>query len=154
MDGGRYIEPTIHVFRQTLHGSADRAFDGRQVTEGPGADRLDGCYFDGAEDEGYSRFGVTGGWWIVDRYATPPLYLYSNIWVDDYVGMTRDLITFYRDSEKAPCKAYAQQLMKICTNGQGYPFTQQYRSHYITYSVDSTAVTAGRSGQHASRQWP
>lgn len=146
--------PTIQQFRQTLQGDSQRPFDGRQVTEAAGPDRLDGCYYQGAADLGYPQFGVSGGWWIVGRYATPPYYFYTNRWVDDYVGMTPALVQFYRDNGRAPCDSRAQQLMKICTNGQGCTYTQQYRSTYITYRVDQTTVTAGRDNQLASKAWP
>ena len=146
--------PTVQQFRQTLQGDSQRPFDGRQVTELAGGDQSDGCYYRGAADNGYAPFGVTGGWWIVGRYATPPYYFLTNEWVDDYVGMTPDLFTFYRDNGRAPCSAYAQQLMNMCTNGQGCSMTQQYFSTYITYSLDATTVTAGRNAVLQSTSWP
>ena len=145
---------TMQQFRQTLQGAAGRPFDGRQVTEAAGADKSDTCYYPGAAAAGYSQFGITGAWWIVGRWATPPNYFYSNVWIDDYVGMTTDLVTFYRNNGRAPCDAYAQQLMNICTNGQGCPFTPQYRSDYTTYHIDATTVMAGRDGVYVSRYWP
>jgi hypothetical protein len=145
--------PTIHQFRQTLTGDSARPFDGHQLTESPGSDKSDGCYYSGAADEGYAHFGVTGGWWIVGRYATPPFYFYTNTWVDDYVGMTPALINLYQ-ANRAPCDAYAQQLMKMCTNGQGCTSTQQYFSNYITYSVNTNSIVVGRNGQYVSRSLP
>lgn len=68
--------------------------------------------------------------------------------------MLTDLVTFYRDNGKAPCSAYAEQLMRICTNGQGCSFTQQYFRNYLTYSLDATNVTASRNGVYQSRVWP
>jgi|GEM_PF-1666788 hypothetical protein len=145
---------TVQQFRQILQGPWDHPFDGRQVTEVAGSDKSDSCFYDGAAQRGYKQFGVTGGWWIVGRYATPPSYPYSNYWIDDYVGMLTDLVTFYRDNGKAPCSAYAEQLMRICTNGQGCSFTQQYFRNYLTYSLDATNVTASRNGVYQSRVWP
>ncbi len=145
---------TVQQFRQTLQGSSTRPFDGRQVTEAAGSDNSDGCYYSGAAARGFTPFGVTGGWWIVGRYATPPLYVYTNTWIDDYVGFLTDLVTFYRDNGRAPCSATAQQLMKMCTNGQGCANTQQFSSNYLTYSLTSTTVTAGRASVNASKTWP
>jgi hypothetical protein len=145
---------TVQQFRQTLQGDAQRPFDGRQVTEVPGSDKQDNCFYQGAADNGYSQFGVTGGWWIVGRYATPPNYFLTNEWVDDYVGMTSDLVTFYRQNGRAPCDSYAQQLMNMCTNGQGCSLKRQYYADYITFSLDATTVTAGRNAVLQSRNWP
>jgi hypothetical protein len=150
--GSWSVYPTIGQFRQTLQGTYP--FDGRQVTEGAGTDHVDGCFYQGAADHGYPPFRVTGAWWIIGRYATPPLYPYSNYWIDDYVGMTTDLVTFYRQNGRVPCDAYAQQVMKICTNGQGCPFTQQYFPNYLTYEIQPTYVVVSRNGQYTSITWP
>lgn len=146
------VYPTIQQFRQTLAGQSG-PFDGRQVAESAGSDQNDGCYYSGAAAKGYAKFGVTGGWWIVGRYATPPLYFYSNYWIDDYVGMTPTVVSFYQQN-RAPCDAYAQQIMNICTNGQGCPYVRQYYQDYISYSVNKNSVVVGRNGQYASRPWP
>jgi len=145
---------TVQQFRQTLQGDSNRPFNGRQLTEGAGADRADGCFFDGAAQRGYIGFQVTGAWWIVGRWYTSPYYMYSNTWIDDYVGMTTDLVQYYHDAGKVPCDARAQQLMNICTNGQSCQTTGQYTTDYITYSIDANSVTAGRSNVLAMKQWP
>lgn len=145
--------PTVQQFRQTLQRGSG-PFDGRQVTEVAGANKADSCFYAGAADNGYAQFGVTGGWWIVGRYATPPYFFLTNEWVDDYVGMTPDLVTFYRNNGRTPCDANAEQLMNICTNGQGCPFKQQYKDGFITYSIDANTVTAGRNNIFQSRPWP
>jgi hypothetical protein len=144
---------TVQQFRQTLQGSASLPFDGRQLGESAGATKADSCFYSGAASRGYAQFGVTGGWWIVGRYAKPPYYTYSNTWIDDYVGMTTDLVALYQSS-RSPCSAYALQLMNICTNGQGCTYTQNYTSDYITYSVSTASVTAGRASDLQSRVWP
>jgi hypothetical protein len=145
---------TIQQFRQTLQGASGRPFDGRQITEAAGSVKSDTCYYSGAAVRGYGQFGVTGAWWIVGRYASPPFYTYSDTWIDDYVGMSTELVQFYRDNGRAPCSAYALQLMKICTNVAGCTSQQQYIADYITYSLDSTSVSAGRANVIQSRLWP
>lgn len=147
------LYPTFQQFRQTLQGQSGRPFDGRQVTEAPGQDHYDECYYQGAADQGFSQFGVTGGWWIVGRWATPPFHFYSNVWIDDYVGMTPALVNLYQQS-RAPCYAYAQQVMTICTNGPACTYKSQYFQGYITYTVNSDSIIAGRNGQYASKPWP
>ena len=145
--------PTIQQFRQTLQGNPQRPFDGRQLKEVAGNDKNDQCFYQGAADQGFGQFGVTGGSWIVGRYATPPFYFYSNVWVDDYVGMTPALVNLYQQN-RSPCNAYAQQLMRICTNGQGCAFTQQYFQDYISYTVNADSILVGRNSQFASKNWP
>lgn len=151
--GGSYA--TVQQFRQTLQGNSSRPFDGRQLKEVAGSNKNDQCWtVNGAGSRGYSQFAVTGGWWIVGRYATPPFYFYSNTWIDDYVGMTTDLVQYYRDSGRAPCSAWAQQQMRMCTNGQACSMTQQYSDNFITYDVGAATVQAGRSGVFQNRMWP
>ncbi len=154
VDWGTSSYQTIQQFRQILQGDPSRPFDGRQVTEAAGTAHSDSCFYPGAAQRGYVPFGVSGGWWIVGRYATPPAYPYSNYWIDDYVGMTTDLVAFYRSNGRAPCTADAQQLMRVCTNGQGCAYTGQYFSDFISYSVTASTVTAGRNGVYEYRVWP
>ena len=91
------LGPTVQQFRQTLQGSWP--FDGCQVLEATGAPPSDSCWYNGSP---YGKFGVTGGWWLVGRYATPPLYFYSNYWIDDYVGMLPGTVDWYRQQGRAP----------------------------------------------------
>ena len=143
--------PTVHQWRQTLQGNFSRPFDGRQVKEFAGPSKFDGCFYPGAALSGYAEFGVTGGWWIIGRYATPPYYFLSNYWVDDYVGFLPGLVTFYRNNGRAPCDASAQQLMGICTNGNGCALSQQYLSNFISAGITSATVYSGRANQTQSR---
>ena len=145
--GWSSVWPTVQQWRQTLQGDAFRPFDGRQVKEVAGPSKVDGCYYAGAAASGYAQFGVTGGWWLVGRYATPPLYFYSNRWIDDYVGFLPGLVTFYRNNGRAPCDANAQQLMNICTNGNSCGNSQQYFSNFISGAITATTVSSGRANQ-------
>lgn len=136
------LDPTIQQFRQTLLGNSLLPFDGRQVTEAAGGDNQDGCYIDGSA----YPFRVTGGWWVVGRYATPPYYLSSNVWIDDYVGFGTGGVTYYRGKGRAPCSSSAQQIMNIYRNGHlGY--TQQYAVGYIGASIGVADISVTRNNQ-------
>jgi hypothetical protein len=154
--------PTVQQFRQELSGSnSNRPFDGRQVTEAAGSSQGDTCFIPGgplppppAPQVPISPFGVTGGWWSVGRYATPPLHLLSNYWIDDYVGLLPYAVEYYRAQGKAPCDAWAQQFMKACSNGNNCVFSQQYRSTFISAGLTSTQVYSGRDTHVVIRNWP
>jgi hypothetical protein len=142
-------------WRSTLIPSiVSRPLDGRQVFEQAGDFRDDGCYFPGAADVGYLPFQITGGWWVVGRYATPPFFLLSNTWIDDYVGFLPSAVGYYRLNGRAPCDAYAQQNMQICTNGNGCAFSSLYKTGFIGAGITSTSVYSSRDGQDVFRVWP
>jgi hypothetical protein len=142
---------TVHQWRNTLQGALP--FDGRQVYEAQGPNKDDGCYFPGAADDGFIQFQITGAWWLVGRYATPPTYLLSNYWIDDYVGFSTTAVGYYRLKGRAPCSAYSQQLMHICRNGNGCVYGQQYKAGYISAGITSTQVYSGRDGTDVYRNW-
>lgn len=147
--------PTVMQWRSTLIRSImSRPLDGRQVFEQAGDFRDDGCYFPGAADAGFLPFQVTGAWWVVGRYATPPFFLLSDTWIDDYVGFLPSAVGYYRLNGRAPCDAYAQQNMQICTNGNGCVFSSQYKAGFIGAGITTTGVYSSRDGQHIFRMWP
>lgn len=141
-------DPTVQLFRQTLQGDSFRPFDGRQVTESPGPDVSDGCYFNNSA----YPFRVTGGAWVVGRYAFPPYYFSSNQWIDDYVGFGADGVSYYRINGRAPCNSNAQQIMNIYTNGNTGMY-RQYTSGYIGAGIDVSTISVSRNNQIVSKEY-
>lgn len=148
-------EPTIMQWRSTLVPPVTiRPLDGRQVLEQAGSARGDGCWFPDAASAGLREFQVTGAWWVVGRYATPPAYPLSNTWIDDYVGYSTFAVGYYRLNARAPCDGFAQQLMRVCTNGNGCAFSQQYKSGWIGAGIETMQVYSSRDLQDVYRAYP
>ena len=139
---------TVHRWRQTLQGNFSRPFDGRQVKEFAGPSKFDGCFYPGAASSGYAQFGVTGGWWIIGRYATPLYYFLSNYWVDDYVGFLPGLVTFYRNNRRAPCiRDGPTRSNPGCTKKGNVLFREKSIMRITTLIPMSVAIVSIASGQ-------
>lgn len=131
--------PTVAVFEQTIGSSKYMA--GRQVYEAANGAPTDGCWFVGSP---YSKYALSGGGWYVG------FYFFNNKWEYDYVGITPDAITFYRNNNRTPCLMSAPQAMKIYSRDTSTYFTDTL---YINLP-DRVNYGVARAGAQAWRTWP
>jgi hypothetical protein len=137
--------PTVQQFRPTLHGTV--SFDGRQVKEVQGFDSSDTCYYTGAPT---IRYRLSGGWWPVGVYATPPFFFYTDTWIDDYVGISPDYIAHYRQTGRVPCDYSASQWMNIYTGGHSGT-NYNYKAGYVGGGVTANTIYSFRDNIYVEK---
>jgi hypothetical protein len=120
------------------------------VKELQGLSSSDDCHHLGSP---VPRFAVTGAAWNIGVYATPPLYIYTDTWVDDYVGMTPEAVTIYRNNGRAPCDYNAQQWMNMHINGHSGS-NQNYKVGYIGGGIRAAEVYSFRDTNYQYRNYP
>ena len=132
--------PTIGRWTQTLAPSTTN-FSGRQVTEeDPGGGGPDNCWFSGSAVSKITA--ITGGTWTVTS---------SNTWGFDFVGLSGDVVTYYRGQGRDPCSVTVPQRMVInCLGAVSLP----YRNNTLGYVIDNPGISSIRDGAVATKNWP
>jgi hypothetical protein len=132
-------DPTYGKWNQTLLPTTT-SFVGRVVTEeDPGGGGPDNCWFPNSAVA--KSTSVTGGSWTVTT---------GNVWGSDYVGLSSDTVTYYRNQGRDPCSVTIPQRMVInCDAG-----VIQYKLNTLGFVIDNPKVYSIRDGQQAERRWP
>lgn len=156
---GTGLYATVGQFRPTLNATSVSTdiFKGRQVSEYTGVSgTYDSCWFMGSLVP--KSTSVTGSEWNVGYYAvSPPAITSLNTWVDDYVGLPSNSVTYYQGQWAgggAPlCGARVAQSMYIATGGTSGSI-QNYANDLIGIDIYSDHVTVYRAGVSQSANWP
>ena len=135
---GRGWLDTIGLFDMTLTPTSTN-FANRVVSEQNPGGGSDTCWFSGSQFPPFTS--ITGGSWTVES---------GNRYGYDGIGVTADVINYYRSSGRAPCRFTLPQRMVIICPSIAMP----YVTNTLVIEIGTTTITTSRAEASQTKTWP